>query len=98
MKMRTITGPGIRDGFAVADPCPYVACLDCGHDLEGQAEQRRGLHRRCESGYIKHSSVHPGNTKESDREAAETFVRWLHEPSSWETQEQADARCVALGV
>lgn len=98
MRFLLMSGPGIREGYKVADPLPYDTCLECKGELVAVSSKRYGLHPDCESAWIKRTSVHPGNTKESDREAAETFVTWLREPSSWETPEQAAERCRKLGI
>lgn len=91
-------GPGMREGYKVSDPQPYVVCLECAQLLSAGAEKRRGLHPACESPWIKRTSVHPGNTKESDREAGEIFLAWLRVPSTWETPDAAAKRCAALGI
>ncbi len=98
MRFLPIHGKLIRKGFTVADPLPYVSCLECAKPLEELKERRYGLHDKCRNLWTIRSSKHPGNTAKSDRETFAAFKTWLQEPSPWETPERARARCVALGI
>lgn len=108
MRLILLGGDGMRDGFKVADPLPYVTCLECGKALIHVEERRYGLHNEppredrtipnCRRLWTKRTSAHPGNTKESDRRAADQFKAWMRAPSPWETDEQAASRFAKLRI